>query len=179
MINKTTFLSIVEAEAVHHTDQANKRILISLTGPTGMASTMGFMCKSRLADLHEDAWKAVLRLQFHDVTISKNSLDNAYVLFDEQMALQIFRFLKEHEESVEQAIVHCEGGVSRSAAVSKFIAQIYSCDFPEGYQAYNRHVFQELYKAYGRCAYGEGEIKPTELPGAYYKMFTEAKGEAL
>jgi len=62
-------------------------------------------------------------------------------------------------------IVHCEGGISRSAAVSKFVAQIYNLEFPEGYSLYNRHVFSTLLRVHGTSLYGEGPLSPEELPG--------------
>lgn len=173
MIEHTTFIAQFQAEDI--TNPSTDRIIISITGPIDDMGTMGKL--SRRAILDEQAWRAILRLEFHDSVKSKVAIDAGNLLFDEDMALAIFHFLKEHEENVTQAVVHCEGGVSRSAAVSKFIAQIYGLEFPENYTHFNRHVFETLYKAYGRCAYGEGSIKPTDLPGVYYQNFIDAQGE--
>lgn len=170
MIKQTAFISMHKAEREYFKTNID-RVIISITGPVGVPSPLGGT--SSKAKLQEQAFKAILRLEFHDANPSKFAHDSKLVLFDEKMAFKIMRFLKEHEESVSQAIVHCEAGVSRSAAVSKFIAQIYSLEFPEGYSVYNRHVFEVLYRAYGRCAYGEGLIKPYELPGIYYQKFVQ------
>ena len=60
-------------------------------------------------------------------------------------------------------------GISRSAAVSKFIAQIYNLEFPEGYSLYNRHVYSTLLRVHGSSLYGEGPLNPKELPGYQLK----------
>lgn len=149
---------------------AQKRILISITGPVGQINPLHHV--SRLADIDPRAWKDVMRLQFHDATRKSEKEPDDKILFDEAMALQVFEFLKKHQDDVDEAIVQCEAGVSRSAAVSKFIAQIYLLPFPEGYPHYNRQVFETLFKMYGKCAYGEGPIPASELPGIYHVNYT-------
>jgi rhodanese-related sulfurtransferase len=123
--------------------------------------------------LIEAAWSKILRLEFHDADANGRSIDpridgisqNQLSLFTENQAVEILKFLKEHQDAHTQVIVHCEGGVSRSAAVSKFIAQIYNLEFPEGYSLYNRHVYSTLLRVHGASMYGEGLLDPQDLPG--------------
>lgn len=170
MIQSTDFISQRTVESIRNAPKAvsQQRILISITGPVGERSPINNT--SQLADLDPRAWKDVMRLQFHDATRKPEKDDK--ILFDEAMALSILKFLKKNEDLVTEAIAQCEAGISRSAAVSKFIAQIYQLPFPEGYAHYNRHVFETLYKLYEKCAYGEGPIPVDELPGVYHKKFT-------
>ena len=167
MINHTTFISRKIAENIRH-DLKIKTSLISINSPL---ETPG----ASPVDLHESSWKKILRLEFHDA--DQSGLRDGRVLskseikmFDEEMALKVINFLKEVEEECESLIVHCEGGISRSAAVSKFIARLYNLDFPEHYSLYNRHVFSTLLKVYGICQWGDasvyGDSAPSgDLPG--------------
>lgn len=168
MYNYTTFISKRVAEQVGFNDQSLKSVLISLNSPPEI--TQG----SSHPNLIEAAWSKILRLQFHDADVSGRSIDsrisaivesNQLVLFTEEQAVEILKFLREHQDSHTHVIVHCEGGISRSAAVSKFIAQIYNLEFPEGYSLYNRHVYSTLLRVHGLSMYGEGPLRPEELPG--------------
>ena len=169
MYTFTTFVSKRIAEQVGFNDKSLESILISLNSPPDV--TMG----SYPPRLNEAAWSKILKQEFHDADASGRSIDsrlaqiienNQLVLFTEDHAVEILRFLKEHQNTHTQAIVHCEGGISRSAAVSKFIAQIYNLDFIEGYSLYNRHVYSTLTKVYFAALHsGEGPLTPDELPG--------------
>lgn len=88
-----------------------------------------------------------------------------YRLFDSYNAVSILKFLKEHQNDTHDVFVHCEAGISRSAAVAKFIAHIYNLPFNETYSVYNRHVFSTLMRVYGESFYGEGLIPAENLPG--------------
>lgn len=167
MVAVTSFISQRNAELLRN--PCDTRSLISITGPIGQSSPMGFGNVSKLANLELKAWKNILRLQFHDLAPSKYANDNGKILFDEKMSIQIFKFLKENEDQ-EEIVVHCEAGVSRSAAVSKFIARIYNLGFPEDYDYYNQHVFGVLLKTYGICLSGSGEINPSDLPSSYKEI---------
>lgn len=159
MYNYTTFVSKKVAEAMV-ANPARKMILISMTSP----NTKG--CAP--AVLHDDAWQGVLRLEYHDIDyhlkIKEAKID--LVLFGEEHALEIMKFLKEHEAAeVTDVIVHCEAGISRSAAVSKFVSWLYRLPFPEHYSLYNKRVFSTLLSLYGKCSYGEGPLQVEDLPG--------------
>lgn len=131
-----------------------KRIVISMTTPN-----MPGCSPAKLSDV----WVDVLRLEYHDID---HDSTGRMVLFGEGHALEILKFLKKHEDSeVTEVIAHCEAGISRSAAVAKFVAYIYGLEFPESYSLYNKRVFSTLLSLHGKCLYGEGPIACSELPG--------------
>lgn len=172
MYKFTTFISKRIAEQVCFNDKSLETILISLNSPP--AVTPG----SSHPKLVEAAWSKILRLEFHDADGSGRSIDsriasvvdnNQLALFTEDHAVEILKFLRAHQDDHSHAIVHCEGGISRSAAVSKFIAQIYNLEFPEGYSLYNRHVYSTLLRVHGSSLYGEGPLTPEDLPG-YHQL---------
>ncbi len=88
-------------------------------------------------------WHAVLRQEFHDVDYSDAS--DPYTLFSEHQARELVTFLTKVEaEGVEGILVHCKAGISRSAAVARWIAFGYGLPFVENYSLYNRHIFRLL-----------------------------------
>ena len=99
-------------------------------------------------------WGDILRLWIHDIDKPWQN----YVLFNEAHADQVIDWLKSHEEEFKAVLVHCAMGISRSAAIARFIAKIYDLDFDEreGMQ-FNRHVFNTLCKRWKDR--GHGEIK--------------------
>lgn len=94
---------------------------------------------SMKADLR-DGWLDVLRLEFADT----ENVDDPFG-FNPLQAMQI-------DDFVEQAagrgaigiLVHCHAGISRSAAVAKWIAFRYELPFNHKYELFNRLVFQML-----------------------------------
>jgi hypothetical protein len=92
-------------------------------------------------------WGSVLRLQFDDV-------EEAYPLrpyggsstwpFDEVDAQKIISWLAENKNKLHGVYVHCWGGVSRSAAVAKYIAERLGLPFDQTYDAYNILVYDTL-----------------------------------
>jgi predicted protein tyrosine phosphatase len=153
------FMSKRTAQNTFCTKQVGlERSLISVTDPKSS--------NGRPALLKEGAWGGVLRLEFHDV--DRNGPNDKYVLFTDEDAINILKFLKDEEAVRTEAYVHCEAGISRSAAIAMFIAQIYGLHFPQGYSRQNRHVFSTLLKNYGQCGYGEGPIAPDDLPAVEY-----------
>jgi predicted protein tyrosine phosphatase len=155
----TTFISKKKAEAFDDTVGSEKRVLISITTP-GKIVKPGYCVP---AVLHKDAWHDILRLEFHDVDPMKDA-NTFYKLFDQEHVLKIFEFLKKYEASVDEVVVHCEAGISRSAAVSKFIATVYGLQFPENYSIYNKHVFSTLMRLYGEAFYDKGILPRENLP---------------
>jgi predicted protein tyrosine phosphatase len=154
----TSFISKKKAEAFTDTKDSEKRILISITTP-GESRSTGYC---REAILHMDAWRDVLRLKFHDVEPELDGYD--YVIFSHDDVKKIFDFLKKHEDEIDEVVVHCEAGISRSAAVSKFIAVIYGLEFPENYMLYNRNIFSTLMRLYGEAFYDKGILPKDLLP---------------
>lgn len=94
-------------------------------------------------------WHSVLRLHFHDI----DQPEDPYTLFDESHAKQIIDFVSAVNDSgqVEGILVHCQAGISRSAAVARWIADQCELPFPDGYSLYNKYVYRVLRLASG-CA---------------------------
>lgn len=164
----TDFFSKKSAERFHEAQGRDTRVLISITTPEPSkwcASVFTSFCTP--AKLYDDTWKDVLRLEFHDKDPSHMNDKEAeqYRLFNQDDAIAILKFLKKHQDDTIYALVHCEAGISRSAAVSKFIAQIYNLSFPDQYLIYNKHVFSTLLRVYGESLYGDGLIAVEDLPG--------------
>lgn len=90
----------------------------------------------------QEGWHSILRLDFHDIDIQQEP----YVMFTPDQAIQIIEFTKMIEgcNEVEGILVHCRAGISRSAAVAKWIAERYGLPFPETYMLYNKHVYKVL-----------------------------------
>jgi protein-tyrosine phosphatase len=62
-------------------------------------------------------------------------------------ALDIVDFVHTIAPHVEGIMVHCKGGVSRSAAVAKWIANTFKLPFNHDYTAYNKYVYHQLNEA--------------------------------
>jgi len=155
MYTQTKFISKKDAEKVFDC-LGSQRVLISIKTPNTSSPK-----------LHPESWEKVLSLEFHDADPSAKNLKSGKRLFSDDDAIKILKFLKKHEDDHVRttAICHCEAGISRSAAVSKFIARIYLLPFQDSYSLYNKHVFSTLLQVYGRCCCGDGEIEPDYLPG--------------
>lgn len=127
-------------ESVRYMSQANAEklrpmldtALISITEP------------SELANLNT-GWTHLLRLEFHD-SDTQNFV--GCVLFNEAMALQIINLTQSLPEEVKHIMVHCHAGISRSAAVAKFVAETVNAPFSEKYALYNKHVYRVLRRTF-------------------------------
>ena len=96
------------------------------------------------------AWGSILRLEFDDIDTQKTSSEGKhYQLFEGDDAGKILNWLKENETTIEVVVVHCAAGISRSAAVAKFIAELYRIKhFNHQYTLYNKHVYRVLRNEY-------------------------------
>lgn len=89
----------------------------------------------------QKGWRDLLRVVFDDI---ETPVDD-YVLFDARMADRILDWLDQVDGHVEEIVVHCWAGISRSAAVARFIAGRYGVEeFDFGYRSYNEHVHDLL-----------------------------------
>jgi predicted protein tyrosine phosphatase len=89
----------------------------------------------------KEGWFDILRLEFDDITAPQEP----YVLFSAQQAREIIEFVQRcNDEKLEGILVHCRAGISRSAAVAKWVSDKYNLAFPENYDQYNLHVYQVL-----------------------------------
>jgi hypothetical protein len=86
-------------------------------------------------------WHEVLRLEFDDIDVD----EEPYILFGEYHARQIEQFVQRcNDNGLEGVLVHCNAGISRSAAVAKWISEKYGLPFPHGYMLFNKHVYRVL-----------------------------------
>lgn len=76
-------------------------------------------------------------------------------LFNEQDAREIIKFVRDNKNKVETIYVHCDAGISRSAAIAKFIAGIYNLEFPDHYMLYNKLIYTTLTNTFNKMQYGE------------------------
>jgi hypothetical protein len=92
----------------------------------------------------KEGWRSILRLEFDDIDPDPKALfaEDPYILFSNEHARQIIKFAHQcNDEGVEGIVVHCHAGISRSAAVAKWISERFDLDFPSGYMLYNCHVY--------------------------------------
>src|ERR1035437_569218 len=68
-----------------------------------------------------------LECVFYDVDLFKwpTAEEEGYKAFNEVIAKSIIEFVERMKDKVENLIIHCEAGVSRSSAVAKFISDCY------------------------------------------------------
>lgn len=134
---------------VHHCSEASAKKLI----PHPRTAVISITSPGRI-DLPEfsDNFGAVLRLQFHDFDGKTTRYDvpsEKLVPFDEGMAQQIIDFVNALKaKKIDTLVVHCHAGISRSAAIAKFAAEINESYFPPFYRLYNVLVYNTLWKVY-------------------------------
>ncbi len=88
-------------------------------------------------------WSASKQISFYDADDELNSC------FTKDDALMLINFIKRSISSnIDNIIVHCYGGISRSAAVAKFISDIFKLNFPSNYMLYNKYIYTTLANQY-------------------------------
>lgn len=117
------------------------------------------------ADL-KPGWNAVLRLAFHDIEPGYAEKYPEYPdlqIFTEEMATRIIEFVDIQSTRCVGILVHCKAGISRSAAVSKWIADRFNLPFNEHYSLYNKHIYRVLTQAsFRQCYENQGDVdEPT------------------
>lgn len=135
---KIRFTSREEAEA---TQSDLCSAVISITNP-----------EAKLADIGP-GWFDTLRLQFHDIDLCKPisahlraDILRKYQPISEEQAAEVVRFVARMVDAqVVGFLIHCEAGISRSAAVAKWITDHYHLpSIAPVTQYHNRHVYQLL-----------------------------------
>jgi predicted protein tyrosine phosphatase len=148
-IKRTTHVSKSAVEKfIPQPGDTTRRALISITTP-------GFPD----AVIPSHVWTSVLRLKFHDYTHD----DGVHKVITIQQTSEILKFLSSVQGDVDELIVHCEAGVSRSASVAKFVAEIYNLDFDQTYNRHNRYVYSMLRQIYGKSL----GVRSYQPPGFY------------
>lgn len=89
----------------------------------------------------QEGWHDVLRLSFHDILPSTPDPDGINTLMQDKDAKAIVDFVRNVAPNVDGIIVHCKAGISRSAAVAKWICGEYNIRFDESYSKYNQFIF--------------------------------------
>lgn len=92
----------------------------------------------------QDGWQDLLRLSFHDILPSTPDPDSAYTLMDDEDSKAIVDFVRYVAPNVDGIIVHCRAGISRSAAVAKWICREYSIPFNAKYNKYNEFIYRMI-----------------------------------
>lgn len=90
--------------------------------------------------------RAILRLSFPDVEAASAQFDED-VLFSRRDAVRIWDFVRAHRSEVARVVIHCDAGVSRSAAVGAAIARVLNGDDAEffgGRYRPNMRVYRTL-----------------------------------
>jgi predicted protein tyrosine phosphatase len=135
MLSKVLFMSQADAE---NTAAVPGWAVISITQPSDRDAVL------------QEGWGAVLRMRFHDTDDDESIL----TVFSRKDAETVVYFVRAQEAKVGGILVHCSAGISRSAAIAKFIADTYKLDFPEKYSAYNKLIYRRLNQVLWREAYG-------------------------
>jgi predicted protein tyrosine phosphatase len=98
----------------------------------------------------KDGWLATLRLSFHDVDPDHGkppSNPDLFTLMNDDDARSIVAFVRSVADNADVIMVHCRAGISRSAAVAKWIAREYKLKFDHRYEFYNKYVYRLLDEA--------------------------------
>ena len=110
-----------------------------------------------------DKWQKSLRLEFYDYDTEDDSG------FGKKEAKEICEFVDQISQmQLDYIIVHCYAGISRSAAVAKFISIICNLRFPEHYILHNKYIFTTLLKYWNyNYIYQEGSnVEINNNPGS-------------
>lgn len=85
-------------------------------------------------------WYAVHRAGFYDVPHREEERGKLKVC-DAQDAKDMIAFVASVAPHVSGIMVHCEGGVSRSGAIAKWIAEAYNLPFNHHYTRYHEDIY--------------------------------------
>lgn len=131
MLNKVIFVSRTAAENLSGDWQ--DWAIISISDPLFPGE----------AKLQEESFYEILRVGFHDV-LPDRQYDEPVVIMVHKDARKIVDFVRTVAPEINGIIVHCKAGVSRSAAVAKWICESYGMPFRENYTQFNQHVYELL-----------------------------------
>lgn len=80
----------------------------------------------------QEGWNNILKLEFDDVTDDKiiilggNGKEIKIVPFNQEMAKKVLDTVDNIRDNVNTIMIHCEAGISRSAAVARFLSEKYN-----------------------------------------------------
>ncbi len=124
----------VNRNAAENTPGFKDWALISITEPSSTKANL------------MAGWYAVHRSEFDDA-IPQHGLNKSTILITEDHAMDIVDFVYSIAPHAKGVMVHCKAGVSRSAAVAKWIAITFNLPFHHDYKDYNKYVFHQLNEA--------------------------------
>lgn len=156
MIHSISFYSRYEAEKMKPSKTKNKIISIHDSSEAP-------------ASLNPD-WKDKLVLCFHDADPNRGL---GMTLFNQDHAERVLNFVEKvmedskDQQEKEEIVVHCQMGVSRSAAIAMMISEVMGikCKMKEKpvtfetYKNYNKHVYRVLINEYERRMIEKEESK--------------------
>lgn len=198
MIKSVSFLSRANFESKYKVSPQMKSVAISIVDPVGPNSTLARPPRG----LH-----GILRLSFEDeceesIGVEVGSIPDLHVMHEDGVrlflqgnelcdasdAVKINRFLAHYHCSSEdvQLIVHCQAGISRSAAVARFASEEFACAIHQDCgdtSGANRRLLRLLRSAADGQRPSMGTITPcvengdsvlVELDGTEYVVLIEA-----
>lgn len=131
MIKTVCFIPQYVAETI---DSDNSTAMISIRSPNFEVNLMS-------------GWNYLHISEFNDIDTKMFP----WKLFDKDQARAMIDFLDDLPDHVDAVIVHCEAGISRSAAVALFIRDYYGAELKvlnRDTECYNRHVRRTLEDVY-------------------------------
>lgn len=89
-------------------------------------------------------WKWFWQDSFHDIDFF--TARSIYKPIKENQSKSLFEFIQQIEKrGITNVNIHCDAGISRSAAVARFIDDYYKVgEFPPLYNHYNKSVYRAL-----------------------------------
>jgi predicted protein tyrosine phosphatase len=96
-------------------------------------------------------WHSIHKTVFHDIDPEHGSPKgiepSVYQAMTIEDARKIVAFVDNDARLADVIVVHCRAGISRSAAVAKWIARDYGLKFDHKYNKINMHVFRLMDEA--------------------------------
>lgn len=112
----------------------------------------------------------ILRLRFLDITDEDVDINHKHLLFSEQHAQQALAFVHNFDnQKVEKLFIHCEAGVSRSAAVALSLYTALNCNFNQLEQADFANTF--VVDTFQKFIEQPIVIPPHPKPGEFGDLF--------
>jgi predicted protein tyrosine phosphatase len=140
-------------ELISKDNQMHKNVMFTNKGTAENNVGMPNWAVISISELTEakikQGWYALHRSNFHDVDPAKRC-DEPHILMNEKHAIEIVDYVFAVTPHIDGMLVHCKGGISRSAAVAKWIAETFNLPFDHQYSLYNKHVYRRLVGAYER-----------------------------
>ena len=90
----------------------------------------------------QQGFYTIYRVQSHD-----GNQENGRDVLDAVQAADLVDFVHSVEPCIDTVLVHCGGGICRSAAVARWIAETFDLEFRKDYTQDNKQVLDRLRQA--------------------------------